>query len=122
MLNPFPIQFLALLAYFILRVTVSIFLVRTVALQTTSYQHTPYPTYIKFIIGLELALTTFFLVGAYTQYAAIGLAILSVLMLIDNHKPMPVLQVSTNTALLLLGISLSLFITGAGAFAVDLPI
>jgi hypothetical protein len=63
-----------------------------------------------------------FFVGAYTQVAAIGAIVLSIKMLVLRRHlahpsiPQPLFYV------LMLAISVSLFITGAGALAFDLPL
>lgn len=74
------------------------------------------------LLGLtELVLATLLTAGAYTQIAALLAATLALKMLIFRkcfaHAtiPQPLFWV------LVLGASLSLFITGAGALAVDLP-
>ncbi len=132
MLNPFPIQFLALLGYFILRViTGFIFLV-------LGYRHfkqrvTLYPILkVKLfpfgklvtasLIITELIVGILFILGLYTQIAALVVIVMSVKMILlrkyFSHPALP----SRLTYLLLFGIGFCLFITGAGAFAFDLPI
>lgn len=119
MLNPFPIQFLALFAYFLLRVVAGGTLVHT------ALTHRKVPGFIgvfRFIILAELALGTLLLLGLGTQYAALGLlgycVCIGVLKRRTKHPALP----ATSTLVLLFGIGLSLFITGAGVFAFDLPI
>lgn len=124
MLNPFPIQFLSLFAYFVLRIFVSIFLLTTISRQLQSW---PKPTNTKWLTcyalaGFELLLAILFLTGAYTQYAALGLLALSIGTIILNQRGHFVVTIPTSAAFLLIGISCTLFITGAGAFAFDLPI
>ena len=132
MLNPFPIQFLALAAYLLLRLFVGGILLY---LGFTHYRHRkklkkvfvlswfPYGTFTiyTFAIG-ELLVGTLFILGAYTQYAALATILMSAKMLVMrnwfDHPSIP----SKLFYFLLLGASLSLFITGAGAFAFDLPI
>jgi uncharacterized membrane protein YphA (DoxX/SURF4 family) len=132
MLNPFPIQFLSLLAYFILRTIVGFVLL------LLGYKHWKnrkelfnilippiFPfgkiTTISLVIT-ELIIGTMFIIGLYTQIAALILIVLSLTSLFYakrfKHHSLP----SRLSYILLLGIGLSLFITGAGAFAFDLPI
>jgi hypothetical protein len=70
----------------------------------------------------ELLLGMFLLFGAFTQYMALMLllytVIMSVLRQLLPHPSHP----SSTTLLLLASAGCSLFITGAGVFAVDLPI
>ena len=122
MLNPFPIQFLALFAYFILRVFVAIVLLHIARTQYTNYRPAPIPNKIKTVLAGEVLLSGLFIIGVHTQYASLLLAVLSIYALHDTTSHKFLLHIPTTTALLLLAISLSLFITGAGVFAVDLPI
>lgn len=79
-----------------------------------------------FAILIELITGAALLLGAYTQYAAIvaGLAALKAL---TFRRAWPALAdlvfpLSSGTAFLLLAVSLSLLLTGAGAYAVDIPL
>ncbi len=132
MLNPFAIQYLALLAHFLLRICVGSILVY---LGLTHLQHRkslertfkrPWFPFVRqctwlLIIG-ELLLGGLFLIGAHTQYAALILMMLCIDMMfavsIFKHPSLP----NRMFYILLFFTALSLFITGAGAFAVDLPI
>ena len=131
MLNPFPIQFLSLFAYFLLRLFVGSILIY---LGISHYKHRselknvltlswfPYGTFTiyAFAIG-ELIIGSLLIAGAYTQYAALAVMAMSFKMLIMRgwfqHHTLP----PKIFYLLLFGASLSLFITGAGAIAFDLP-
>ncbi len=132
MLNPFPIQFLSMLAYLILRVTIASILVY---LGLLHYKHRhelkdvftlswfPYGTFITWALALLEILTGIFIfVGAHTQYAVLLVFIMSAKMVFMRHWfdhpsiPPKIFYV------LLVGASLTLFITGAGALAFDLPI
>jgi uncharacterized membrane protein YphA (DoxX/SURF4 family) len=132
MLNPFPIQFLSLLAYFILRVITGLILIilgyrhfknRRDLAQTLSFRFFPFGSIATtFLILTELAVGTLFVLGMHTQFAALVLMAMSVKMLVlrpkFNHSSIP----SRLMYLLFFAISCSLFITGAGALAFDLPI
>lgn len=132
MLNPIPIQFLALFAYFILRVFVGAILIYL------GLKHWRYATELKEVLTLkwwpfgglstgilicfELLLGFLFIVGMLTQIAAFFTFFMCIEFLIlrkyfDHHSIPPKIFY-----LLLLAASLSLFITGAGVLAVDLPI
>ncbi len=132
MLNPFPIQFLALLAHLLLRVTAGVTLlilgVRHFKNRESLYPVLTLPlfpfgkiTTILFIC-CELLIGTFFILGLHTQIAALVLMAMSLKMLFlrkrFSHPTLP----GRLFYLLLLGISCSLFITGAGALAFDLPL
>lgn len=131
MLNPFPIQFLALLAYFLLRVCVGSICVylgftqlRTAqALRTPDQPHWPLTPFVVLpLIAGEIAFGLMFILGWYTQYAALGIMILTSVVLIW-YKRFSILNLPPRIFYtLLLFTAISLFITGAGALAFDLPI
>ena len=132
MLNLFPIQWLALLAYFVLRLFVGgilLFLARShfhayreLVITSTCPFFPKQPLPVILIIVIETVLGTMFLVGIFTQVACLGLVLLSLTMLWwrnrFTHPSIP----SALVYIILIGCSLSLFITGAGMFAFDLPI
>ncbi len=132
MLNPFPIQFLSLFAYFILRVIVGlVFLL-------FSYRHFKYRAFLYIPLSLkifpfgkittaaiilaELIIGILFTLGIYTQIAALLCIALSIKMIFLVKKFSSPYLPTRLTYLLLFGIGCSLFITGAGVFAFDLPI
>lgn len=132
MLNLFPIQFLSLAAYALLRVVIGVVylvLARKHLRDFTSIApHIFWPGIQngRFVLGLiiisEVVMSVLFILGLYTQIAAI-LSIGLCLKLLIWHKRFPVGSLPTPLSLaLLLAISVSLFITGAGIFAFDLPI
>ena len=132
MLNVFPIQFLAPLAYAILRVCVGfvfLFLSKQHLRNRVSLGEAFQTARIPFSFGfvwqlalLELVVGVMFLLGFYTQIAAL-LALLYVckLILLRRRVSHPLIP-SRLSLVLIFFISLSLFITGAGIFAFDLPI
>ncbi len=73
------------------------------------------------LILAEVVIGGMLIIGAYTQIAALGAMALSIKLLI-SRGPLPSALPPKLFYCLLLGISISLFITGAGLFAVDLPI
>lgn len=132
MLNPFPIQWLAMLAYLLLRVFVAGVLVY---LGITHWKHRhelkdvlqlawfPYGRLVSVLFCVaEIALGLFIFAGAFTQYAALVIMAMSFKLILIrhwfNHPTIP----SKIFYLLLFAAALSLFITGAGALAFDLPI
>ena len=131
MLNPFPLQFLALLAYFILRICVGGILLylgrahlkqRSGLITVLKFPFLSSHHSILLLVFFELALGTFIFLGAHTQYATLGVILLSLFMLFmkraTNHPLIP----PRIFYVLLIGACVSLFITGAGAFAFDLPL
>ena len=132
MLNPFPIQFLALLAHLLLRV------ITGVVLLVLGYRHFKHRATLQtvltlplfpfgkittlFFIMTELVVGILFILGHSTQIAALVLMAMSVKMLFWRkrfaHSTIP----GRLFYLLFLGIACSLFITGAGALAFDLPL
>lgn len=132
MLNPFPIQFLSLIAYLILRVLTGLVLL------TLGYRHFKVRKALSRILVLpffpfgiitttalivaEVVIGTLFILGAYTQIAALLAIGMSLKMIVlksrFSHTTIP----NRLFYVLLFAISCSLFITGAGALAFDLPI
>lgn len=132
MLNLFPIQFLAPIAYLLLRVCVGIVLLRLGVhhiqnrhslKETFSFSIFPYGLFMVWYVGIiEVALGILFLCGFVTQLAAL-LTILFSLKFIIMHSRFTHPLIPPRLVYVLIGvISFSLFITGAGIFAIDLPI
>lgn len=132
MLNLVPLQFLALFGYAILRIVVGFVWVllahhhRQEAPRLRESLHLPlfpWPKLaITMIVVTEFVIGFLFVIGLFTQIAAL-LSILWCLKLLvlrryflDSSFP------DTRTTILLLTIGITLFITGAGALAFDLPI
>jgi uncharacterized membrane protein YphA (DoxX/SURF4 family) len=132
MLNPFPIQFLALTAYALIRLVIGcvfLYLAHTHAKhfsQIAPQIRWPLIKNGKFVLILtimsEIIIGGMFLVGFYTQITAILCVGLCMKFLIW-HQRFPKGSIPDRLAyILLLTISISLFITGAGILAFDLPI
>jgi len=132
MLNPFPIQWLALFAYFLLRFFVGTILIY-LGLSHYKHRHTlkdvlvlswyPHGKMVTwFFLAGEIIVGTLLILGAHTQYVAIAIMLMSLKMLVIrnwfNHPAIP----QKLFYLLLFAAALSLFITGAGSLAFDLPI
>lgn len=132
MLNPFPIQFLALFAYFILRLCVGALLVhlglRHLQNQKAIIASTRWPLLlnqsfpITVLIVAELIFGIMFIAGWYTQYAALATLVLCFTMIVSRHRFTHPAIPERMFYVLLGAAALSLFITGAGVFAFDLPI
>jgi len=132
MLNPIPIQYLALLAYFILRFGVGIVLlhlgfkvlserVSIAASLPKAMASVASLTVWALILG-KLSIGGLLLLGFYTQYAALALMLMCLdLMLTRRLIHHPILPNRIFYVLMFFA-ALSLFITGAGAFAIDLPL
>lgn len=132
MLNIFPIQFLSFFAYFLFRLFVGGVMLYLSVVHIKHYRTLktqlhlpwfPFPVWnTLLLIGVELTITTSILLGAYTQLGALLLIILSIKMILFkkrwNNQTIP----SNMVYILLIGCGISLFITGAGVFAFDLPI
>ena len=132
MLNPFPIQFLSLFAFALLRLFVGGILLylgsthlrnRGVLKKTLSVPWFPYGLLSVWIFGLvEILFGAMLILGLYTQIAALGTMIMSLKLIVLNkwfespHIPDRIFYT------LLFAAALSLFITGAGVLAFDLPI
>lgn len=119
MLNPFPIQFLAPLTYFLLRVVLGFLIIR---LGKRLLGQRPRTTTHTAVAGIEIVVGSMLILGVYTQIAALVTMILTIPVLMRPHASFQTFQTSRSTALLMCVVAISLFITGAGAFAFDLPI
>ena len=125
MLNPFPIQFLALLAYFILRLFVGgllLFFGYRLSRALPFFPSTGNDYFFRLFALAEIVTALLIIVGAFTQYAALGIMSLCILALISPALRRHELVPQRTVYILLFGCALTLFITGAGAFAFDLPI
>lgn len=132
MLNIFPIQFLAPLAYTLLRVILGFIFIRFGIIHITERdnlkhiltfpQHRFGLFFTWFLIFTELLIGTLFLLGFLTQIAALLSIILSLKMIFLHKRFTHPCIPSTLTYTLVLFISLSLFITGAGYLAFDIPL
>lgn len=132
MLNPFPIQFLALFGYFIIRVVTGFCFVY-LAKKHWRVRHELYDvlklpwfpfgklTAVLFIV-FELLIGLMFILGWYTQIAALLTLTMSLKMLVLRNRFVTPHLPDRLTYFLIFGISCLLFITGAGIFAFDLPI
>ncbi len=133
MLNIFPTMFLSLFAHALLRVVLGgIFIYfgyrhlfrDRASLQAVMHKYSPNfaPFMVRYLGLVEVVIGGMFFVGAFTQIAAVAAIVLSIKMLVLKRHfahpsiPQPLFYV------LILGVSLSLFITGAGAIAFDLPL
>lgn len=132
MLNLFPLQFLSLIAYTLLRIVIGIVFLHQarkhgITFNTIAPQiHWPIIKNGKIILTLiiicECIIGGLFILGLFTQVAAIMSIGLGMKLLIW-HKRFPNGSIPSPLSLiLLLAISASLFITGAGILAFDLPI
>lgn len=132
MLNPFPILYLAPFAYLLLRLFLSGLLIH-LAFSHWHYRNElksvlrlswfPYGAFVTYVfIVIEFAVAIFLLFGISTQYSALIIMAMSLKLIVlkrwFSHHSLP----SRMFYILMFAIALSLFITGAGAFAVDLPI
>lgn len=132
MLNFFPTQFLALFAYTILRVAVGVVLVylglshakhRAELAPRFSFSLFPYGTFFAwYLAAVEIVVGTLFVLGLFTQVAAILSALLALKFIVMHTKFSGTYVPGKLFYTLLLAASLSLFITGAGFFAFDVPI
>jgi len=123
MTNPFPILFLSLFAHLILRVFVGAILLFLGFKHIYNYRNSSAQHWLSLLLAsLEITAGSLFIIGAFTQYAALLTIFLSGILLIINQR-LPIKTVPPRIFyILLLGAAFSLLITGAGALAIDLPI
>lgn len=134
MLNPFPeLLTYGLLSPFILRVVVGFIFVNLgllafkgekerwiVSLATLNI---PNPKIAVKIFGaIEFVGGVMFLLGYYTQIAALVLALLTFAEAYVEYKDPTILKRNFVFYVLILAITLSLLFSGAGAFAIDIPL
>lgn len=134
MLNPFPeLLIYSRLAPFILRLVLGLIFVDLgiAALKgekprwLNSFRALKIPNEelaVKIFAGIELATGIMLLFGFYTQIAAIILVVITFAESYIEYKEPVLLKRNFVFYLLLLAISLSLLFSGAGAFAIDLPL
>lgn len=130
MLNLFPIQFLAPIAYALLRLCVGIILIRLGIKRIKD--RTPLTTLVVsevvkrshssiLVIGVgEIIAGILITLGLYTQVGALIALIITVIHM--RHTSETMLTLPRVFYVLLFFALLSLFITGAGIFAFDLPV
>ncbi len=119
MLSIFPIMFLSLLAHAILRIIAGIVLFFE---GTRHYRHARSEggKLLFLISAVEILCGVLLMTGFATQLAALAILLFACLV-IALHKRLGTIAQPYSFYVLYVGISLSLFITGAGAFAFDLP-
>lgn len=134
--NPFPTMFLALVAHAILRIIFGLILMalgyrhlfaerqtltQAIASCVPRLSGMAKLFAIKLAIA-ELLLGAMFVFGFYTQIAALGTIIYAMKMLFFRKHLNPPLMPTPAFFALAIGVCLSLFITGAGVFALDIPL
>jgi uncharacterized membrane protein YphA (DoxX/SURF4 family) len=119
MLNPFPeLLVYSTLAPFILRVVLGLIFLDLGAskLKTRKFN-------LSTALGaLQILGAVMLFIGFYTQIAALGFVILTGIELYIEWKDAQVLKGDLVFYVLLFAISLSLLLTGAGAYAKDIPL
>lgn len=118
MLTLFPLMFLSLLAHAILRIAAGGMVCILGIRHLTGGRGVPRA--LLFFGLAECVVGGMVLVGFLTQVGALGLILISVSALL-MRKSLGAFLPSPSFYVLLLAAALSLFITGAGAFAIDLP-
>lgn len=132
MVNPFPILWLSLFAYFILRVCVGAVLISLGVRHFTHFKEIAPTLQLPFFpwgkvstaafILCELIAGSLLIIGFYTQIGALLLIALTHKCIVWHNRLTHPTFPSSMTYFLLLACGLSLLITGGGALAFDLPI
>ena len=134
MLNPFPdLLYFSMLAPFILRVVAGLIFLDLGVLAwkqekgrwliSLSTLQVPNPKLALKILGfVEIVGGVMLILGFYTQIAALLLAILTFAEAYVEFKDPSILKRSMVFYVLLFAITLSLLLTGAGSFSIDLPL
>jgi len=124
MLNPFPdLLALGFLAPTLLRLAVALSFGATAWAQySRRTELTSFGMWLWLVVTIEVAITLSLLLGAYTQLGALGALVLSVVYAVYAKKYGRAVPLCRGEYILLAIISASLLISGAGAFAQDLPL
>ncbi len=134
MLNPFPeLLAFSLLGPFILRLVVGLVFIDLGMLKFKSERQSWIESFkalhlnpAGFLVGLfgliEVVGGILLLIGAYTQIAALAFVILVGLEFFVEYKNASILKRDLTFYLLVLAIAVSLLLTGAGAYALDIPL
>lgn len=134
MLNPFPelfvfqfviITFLRIiLAFLFLRMGYKkLFQNKERATEFFRLAKFPYPVFWIYLIGgIELFGGLLLFVGAFVQYVAITLSIITFSTLILKDREHPYLKNAPEYYILLFAVTFSMIFFGAGAFAIDIPL
>ena len=134
MLNPFPdLLTYSLLAPFLLRLIVGVIFIDLGILifkeekfrWLTSFKALRIPREdlaIKIFGTIETIIGAMLILGAYTQIAALIIAIITFVESYIEYKEPVILKRNLTFYILLFVISLSLLLSGAGSFAMDLPL
>lgn len=80
------------------------------------------PFWLFLSVAIEMISGILLVIGLYTQIVAIVVSVFLILALIIKRKNPAILVADQNTLTLLLVISLSLLLLGAGFWAIDLPL
>lgn len=134
MLNPFPdLLTYSLLAPFLLRLTAGLIFINLGTLVFKGEKNrwlvslialkVPKPELVLKIIGcLEIVGGIMLILGFYTQLAALILSIFTLTEIFIEYRDPTILKRNYVFYLMLFAISLSLLFSGAGAYAIDLPL
>src|SRR3989344_6325252 len=134
MLNPFPeLLYLSLLGPFILRVILGLIFIDLGLLKLKGEKERwlaifetvglrPNTFFVPLYGLLQIAGCIMLIVGFWTQVAALGFAISSGIELYVEWRDKEILKRDFVFYLLLFVISVSLLVTGAGAYAIDIPL
>jgi uncharacterized membrane protein YphA (DoxX/SURF4 family) len=132
MLNPFPTLLIySLLAPTILRLGAAVIVAYMVSVQWRRRQQIAAQRYpvigsgmwiVWFAIIVECATGAGLLLGLWTQWAAILGSIMGIKGMLWERRYPAMFPLSLSASFLLLIVSLSLLLSGAGAFALDIPL
>jgi hypothetical protein len=116
MLNLFPIQFLAPLTYFLLRITLGFLCIRIGFMMMRAENASKKR---RFLGTLFTGAGSLLFLGLYTQGAALLTLLLSG---VGVFRSGTVHELTRTSLVLMCVIAVTLFVTGSGPFAFDLPI
>ena len=126
-LNPLPeLLALSFLAPLLLRIIIgAYFLEQFLTIVYTKYftqENLKIKNTFKYLIGIKTISALALVIGFYTQIAVLILIALTIIDMLMEHKVKKLKNIKLQFYIFILAILLSLLVTGAGFFAIDLPL
>ncbi len=126
-LNPLPeLLALSFLAPLLLRIIIgAYFLEQFLTIVYAKYftqENLKIKNTFKYLIGIKTISALALVIGFYTQIAVLILIALTIIDMLMEHKVKKLKNIKLQFYIFILAILLSLLVTGAGFFAIDLPL
>ena len=126
-LNPLPdLLSYAYLAPFLLRIIIGTHflnqIITIIGIKFQSKKRLKIKNTLKYLIGIETFSAIALIIGFYTQIAVLILIVTTIINLILEQKSGGLKKTKLQLYILILAVLLSLLVTGAGFFSIDLPL